>query len=188
MTNKKIRWQPIHAKGWVLVFSLWAFFTLADDPSLGEINIELRGNIVNYSCVVAAESRNLSVELGSWPTRFLQGTAGGTPEVPFTLQLSGCPGEKTLQVYFAGQSADGAAHLLGLSNDSTATNVGVALLNQNKEPLPPNAFGSSNTAVTTDANGNATLHYYARYAVIAAASPIQAGSANASAALMIDYD
>ena len=55
--------------------------------SLGEINIELRGNVVDFTCAVIASDSNKSVELGTWPTKQLQTSGDTTQPVAFTLRL-----------------------------------------------------------------------------------------------------
>ncbi|MCX0222164.1 adhesin, partial [Escherichia coli] len=56
------------------------------DTSLGEINIELRGNVVDFTCVAIASDSNKTVELGKWPTKQLKTTGDTTQPVSFTLK------------------------------------------------------------------------------------------------------
>lgn len=63
---------------------------LAASP-LGEINIELYGNIIDFTCVAEGSDSDKSVTLGTWPTKQLGTTGSRTQAMPFTLKLTGCP-------------------------------------------------------------------------------------------------
>lgn len=61
------------------------------ETALGEINIQLYGNIVDFTCVAEGDDSNKTVTLGTWPTKQLRTTGSRTQPVPFTLKLTGCP-------------------------------------------------------------------------------------------------
>lgn len=61
-------------------FSGWAV-----DP-LGTININLHGNVVDFSCTVNTADKDKTVDLGRWPTTQLL-SAGDTGTRPFSLRL-----------------------------------------------------------------------------------------------------
>ncbi|EEA9918600.1 fimbrial protein, partial [Salmonella enterica subsp. enterica serovar Infantis] len=61
------------------------------NSSLGEVNIELRGNVVDFTCAVVAGDSNKSVNLGTWPTKQLHAAGDATQPVAFSLKLEGCP-------------------------------------------------------------------------------------------------
>ncbi|MFX4315213.1 adhesin, partial [Enterobacter sp. 63] len=54
--------------------------------ALGEINIELYGNIVDFTCVAEGSDSDKIVTLGTWPTKQLSTTGSRTQPVPFTLK------------------------------------------------------------------------------------------------------
>lgn len=51
------------------------------NSSLGEVNIELRGNVVDFTCAVVAGDSNKSVNLGTWPTKQLHAVGDATQPV-----------------------------------------------------------------------------------------------------------
>ena len=152
----------------------------ADSP-LGEINIELRGNVVDYSCYVETGNDNKTVQLGTWPTRQLRTTGSTTPSMPFSLKLKGCP-PGSAAITFSGNNAQGEPDLLALNTTSSATRVAVELRDKDKTRLPLNQASQD---VVIDANGNVTLMFFANY--IALADNPQPGKADAEATFMINY-
>ena len=88
MTNKQ---TPAAGKRLAMVCLLTFSSLCHAASSLGEINIELRGNVVDFTCAVIASDSNKSVELGTWPTKQLQTSGDTTQPVAFTLKLEGCP-------------------------------------------------------------------------------------------------
>ncbi|MCT4705374.1 fimbria assembly protein [Enterobacteriaceae bacterium H11S18] len=151
------------------------------DSSLGEINIELRGNVVDYSCYVETGSDSKTVQLGTWPTKQLSTVGSTTQSMPFTLKLNGCP-PGSASITFSGKTASGNPALLALNGTSSAKNVAVQLRDKDKTQLP---LEQASQDVAVDAQGNATLTFYANY--IALADNPQPGKADADATFMINY-
>ncbi|WP_411901204.1 fimbrial protein, partial [Salmonella enterica] len=58
---------------------------------MGEVNIELRGNVVDFTCAVVADDSNKSVNLGTLPTKKLHAAVDATKLVAFNLNLEGFP-------------------------------------------------------------------------------------------------
>ncbi len=152
----------------------------ADSP-LGEINIELRANVVDYSCYVETGDDNKTVQLGTWPTKQLRTAGSTTQSIPFTLKLNGCP-PGAASITFSGKKADGNSELLALNDASGATNVAVELRNKDKTRLP---LDRASQEVAVNANGDATLTFFANF--IALADNPQPGKADADATFMINY-
>lgn len=69
------------------------------NSSLGEVNIELRGNVVDFTCAVVAGDSNKSVNLGTWPTKQLHAVGDATQPVAFSLKLEGCPPGRVYNVF-----------------------------------------------------------------------------------------
>ncbi|MCP2005505.1 fimbriae-like periplasmic protein [Buttiauxella ferragutiae ATCC 51602] len=151
----------------------------ADSP-LGEVNIELRGNVVDFSCYVEMGDDNKTVQLGSWPTKQLRTAGSTTQSMPFSLKLNGCP-PGAASITFSGKQATGNPGLLGL-NESSVSNVAIELRDRDKTQLP---LGQASQDVVVDENGNAVLAFFANY--IALADNPQPGPANADATFMINY-
>ncbi|MBV8042064.1 MAG: fimbria assembly protein [Pluralibacter sp.] len=174
----KVMWI---ARGIMLVGIAAALPALADTP-LGQVNIELTGNVVDFTCVVEGGDSDKSVPLGRWPTKQLRQAGSTTNVVPFTLRLTGCP-PGAASITFAGK-ADGAdPTLLALNASSSASRVAVELRDNDRSRLP---LQQASRDVAVDAQGNVTLQFYANY--IATADDPQAGSADADATFMINYN
>ncbi|MEO3989639.1 fimbria assembly protein [Pseudocitrobacter cyperus] len=149
---------------------------------LGEINIELRGNIVDLSCVVNASDSAKEVQLGSWPTKQLLTAGSKTQAMPFSIRLTGCP-PGAVSITFAGKPDSQDNTLLALNSTSQASRVAVEILDEDKSRLP---LQQESKEVATDAQGDATLSFYANY--ISTADDPQPGSADADATFTLNYN
>ena len=178
MTNKQ---TPAAGKRLAMVCLLTFSSLCHAASSLGEINIELRGNVVDFTCAVIASDSNKSVELGTWPTKQLQTSGDTTQPVAFTLKLEGCqPGSASIT--FSGTPAPGTT-LLALDDAVMAQKVAIELHDSDRTRLP---LEQASQTVGIDENGNATLTFFANY--IALAAGVQPGIARADATFMINYN
>lgn len=150
--------------------------------ALGEINIELYGNIVDFTCVAEGSDSDKTVTLGTWPTKQLSTAGSRTQPVPFTLKLTGCP-PGSASITFSGKAEGSDNSLLALNDSSAARNVAVEIRDRDKTRL---ALQQASQAVAVDAGGNAELSFYANY--IATADNPQPGRADADATFMINYN
>lgn len=82
---------------------LWISSGWAADP-LGTININLHGNVVDFSCTVNTADIDKTVDLGRWPTTQLLNAGDTTALVPFSLRLEGCP-PGSVAILFTGTPA-----------------------------------------------------------------------------------
>lgn len=165
----------------VLISAVSASSLCQADTSLGEINIELHGNIVDFTCAVIASDNNKLVELGTWPTKQLKTTGDTTQPVPFTLKLEGCP-PGSASITFSGTPAAGTM-LLALDDAVMAQKVAIELHDSDRTRLP---LEQASQTVSIDENGNAMLTFFANY--IALADGVQPGIAKADATFMINYN
>ncbi|MCG3100957.1 fimbria assembly protein [Pantoea agglomerans] len=150
--------------------------------ALGEINIQMSGNIVDFTCIAEGNDSDKTVTLGTWPTKQLSSTGSRTQPMPFTLKLTDCP-PGAASITFSGK-ADGSNNgLLALNDASTASRVAVEIRDADKTRL---ALQQASQPVTIDAQGNAVLSFYANY--IATADNPQPGRADADATFMINYN
>lgn len=156
--------------------------TVQAQTPLGEINIELRGNVVDFTCVAEVGDSNKTVQLGRWPTKQLQQAGNTTQEVPFTLKLTGCP-PGAASITFSGTPDTQDSTLLGLNGNSQASRVAVEIRDKDRTRLP---LEQASQDVVVDALGNATLQFFANY--IAMANDPQPGVADADATFMINYN
>lgn len=150
--------------------------------ALGEINIELYGNIVDFTCVAEGSDSDKTVTLGTWPTKQLSTAGSRTQPVPFTLKLTGCP-PGSASITFSGKAEGSDNSLLALNDASAARNVAVEIRDRDKTRL---ALQQASQVVVVDAGGNAELSFYANY--IATADNPQPGRADADATFMINYN
>ena len=150
--------------------------------ALGEINIELYGNIVDFTCVAEGSDSDKTVTLGTWPTKQLSTAGSRTQPAPFTLKLTGCP-PGSASITFSGKAEGSDNSLLALNDASAARNVAVEIRDRDKTRL---ALQQASQAVAVDAGGNAELSFYANY--IATADNPQPGRADADATFMINYN
>lgn len=153
----------------------------ADTP-LGEINIELTGNVVDYSCVVEAGDSDKVVELGRWATKQLRNSGSTTSLAPFQLRLTGCP-PGSASITFTGKSDDSDPGLLALNGSSAASRVAVELRDADRSRLP---LQQASRAVAVDDKGDTTLQFYANY--ISTADDPHPGKADADATFLINYN
>ena len=102
--------------------------------ALGEINIEMSGNIVDFTCVAEGNDSDKVVTLGTWPTKQLRTTGSRTQPMPFTLKLTGCP-PGAASITFSGKADGSDSGLLALNDGSTAGQVAVEIRDADKTRL-----------------------------------------------------
>lgn len=159
---------------------LWSSSGWAADP-LGTININLHGNVVDFSCTVNTADIDKTVDLGRWPTTQLLNAGDTTALVPFSLRLEGCP-PGSVAILFTGTPASDA-NLLALDDPAMAQTVAIELRNSDRSRL---ALGEASPTEEVDANGNVTLNFFANYRALA--SGVRPGVAKADAIFMINYN
>lgn len=159
---------------------LWSSSGWAADP-LGTININLHGNVVDFSCTVNTADIDKTVDLGRWPTTQLLNAGDTTALVPFSLRLEGCP-PGSVAILFTGTPASDT-NLLALDDPAMAQTVAIELRNSDRSRL---ALGAASPTEEVDANGNVTLNFFANYRALA--SGVRPGVAKADAIFMINYN
>jgi minor fimbrial subunit len=159
---------------------LFSQASMAATP-LGEINIELRGNVVDFSCTVESADSNKTVGLGTWPTKQLRTPGSTTALVPFKLKLTGCP-PGSASITFSGTPASEPS-LLALRDSEMAKTVAIELRDSDRSRI---TLGSASQQAVIDENGDVTLQFYANY--IALAQNATPGDANADATFTINYE
>lgn len=148
-------------------------------------NITFTGTITDNACTVDTGSANQTVNLGTVSSTAF--TAAGVTAAPtrFNINLTNCPAAvTTANVRFDGRTAAANSQILALSAGQTATNVGVALYEQDSSTLLPIASKSADRPIT--AAGPNVLTYIAKY--YATATPVTAGTANSAATFTIGYN
>lgn len=181
MQSKQINSSLI--AGFLLVLGIFSAPIRAD---LGAINLRINATIVLNTCQVSLQSRDQTVNLGTWASRqFYAEPTAVTTAVPFTILLESCgAAAKRVKVHFSGIKNSQNNELFALNAASTARNVAVEILDKEMIRIPPTWY-----SMPYDLIPNAQrvpLQFYARY--MATQRPVQAGSANAEATFEMVYD
>lgn len=184
--------ERLHGQGWgakrlsgLLLFFLSGMGVtpqaLAD---LGQINLIMRATLVSNACSVSAGSANQTVNLGTWAVKQFVETPQPLPLIRFTINLVDCgPAATGVKVTFNGIPDNNNNQLFKLNAGSTASRVGVAILDRNRTRIPPGGTSLS-TQLTSNAT-NVPLVFYAQY--VSTGGAVTAGSANADATFTMEY-
>lgn len=146
--------------------------------------VNFTGQITEESCDVTTDSKNKTVDLGSWAKSYFSDHNETTPR-EFKINVEECPDSVTsVAVLFDGAKNAADSTLLQLTQgNNTASGVGVRLYNSDRATvIKP---GSVSTSAAPD-NGNAELTFYAGY--IADGAEVQAGEANAVSNFLMVYN
>lgn len=159
-----------------LPLSAWA--------DLGAVNLTMRATLISNSCSVSTDSINKTVNLGVWATKQFVETPSPASMVRFTINLEDCgPGASGVKVSWSGTPQAGNNELFALTPGSTATNVGVELLDWNRNRIAPNATTPAYGLMANESS--VSIPFYTRYVLTGGA--VTAGTANSMAAFMLDY-
>ncbi|EBH9978767.1 type 1 fimbrial protein subunit FimA [Salmonella enterica subsp. arizonae serovar 40:z36:-] len=151
--------------------------------------IHFEGKLVNAACAVSTKSADQTVTLGQYRTASFTTVGDTTALVPFTIVLNDCDPKvaATAAVAFSGQADKTNNNLLAVSsadNSTTATGVGIEILDNTSSPLKPD--GATFSAKQALIEGTNTLRFTARYkATVADTTP---GQANADATFIMKYE
>ncbi|MGL5384882.1 MAG: fimbrial protein [Enterobacterales bacterium] len=145
--------------------------------------INFTGKVVDAGCAVAAGSIDQSIEMGQVRTTALAALGDTSNATDVTIALEDCDTTvaATAAVIFSGTSPAGDTTVLAAGRGSAAAqNVGIKFYdNQNAEI----DLGVASSAVDL-ANGDNTLHFFAKYYALGAAT---AGDASATSTFTMVY-
>ncbi|WP_434639228.1 fimbrial protein [Klebsiella sp. I138] len=146
--------------------------------------INFTGNITGTACVVDPSAIAQPVDLGTVATTAFSGGNGATAAAKrFNIVLKSCPQSvSSASVRFDGTTSNENPSILALTSGQTATNVGVAIYEQDNTTLIP--VGSPSKSVTLLEDVNNTLTYFAKYM---ATGTVGAGTANSSTSFTVVY-
>ncbi|HDS3819414.1 fimbrial protein [Morganella morganii] len=168
----------------ILAFMLAAVFSPAAVSDIGSINLIMKANLVSNACTITPGTMNQTVDLGTWAVKQFKETPRGVPPKRFVINLIDCgPLASGVKVKFSGTVDPVNNTLFKLDAGSTATNLGISVLDRNKSVVRPN----TETIVyplRPDAT-NVTLEFYAQY--VATANSVGAGTANSQATFTLEY-
>ncbi|MBB1199527.1 long polar fimbrial protein LpfA [Enterobacteriaceae bacterium 89] len=168
----------------VVPFALSAFSALAAGGSDG--TIQFNGSIVDTPCVVATESQNQSVELGTVKSSTFAAAGDKSVEKPFQIKLEECDlssGKTKVSVAFNGLSDDTDTTLLSVANGAgSAEGVGIGIFDTDNQQIDLNKASTA----TNLQEGETILNYAARY--VSTAAKVTAGSANSEVDFSLTYE
>lgn len=146
--------------------------------------INFTGNITDTACVVDTASVSQPVDLGTVATSAFTGGNGTTAAAKrFNIVLKSCPASvSSASVRFDGATDNANPSILALSNGQTATNVGVAIYEQDNITLIP--VGTTSASVNLLEDVDNSLVYFAKYM---ATGSVGAGTANSSTSFTVTY-
>lgn len=151
---------------------------------LGLVNLYIRATLVSNACSVSTNSINKTVNLGVWAAKQFMETPVPAPLVRFTINLEDCgPAASGVKLSWNGTQHASNNELFALTSGSSATNVGVELLDWNRKRIAP---GYTTPAYGLTANSSSvSIPFYARY--VGSGGAVTAGTANSMATFTLDY-
>lgn len=148
-----------------------------------DVLVSVSANFIGNTCVLSAESKDLTVPLGTIGTRqFVNAGDVSNISAPFSLKLEECgPTFTGVKLRFNATPDTDNPQLIRLA-EGGASGIGVQLLDSQREIIPP--------GVLTQTYGNAgsesvELQFYARLA--ATGSPVVPGTVAATATWIMEY-
>lgn len=148
--------------------------------------VNFNGMIADEACSVDIKSASQVITMGTISTSAFKSAGEVASPTRFSIALNNCPESvKNISVNFTGTADAVNTNLLGLSSDSGAKNVGVALYESDSMTLIPLRADSALVPIESTSSVN-TLNYVAKY--MATASTVMPGSANATADFTLGYN
>ncbi|EQA1667118.1 fimbrial protein [Enterobacter bugandensis] len=168
----------------LFIFMAGLAATLPTWADLGLVNLYMRATLVSNACSVSTNSINKTVNLGVWAAKQFIETPTPTALVRFTINLEDCgPAASGVKLSWSGTQNASNNELFALTSDSSATNVGVELLDWNHKRIAP---GYTTPAYGLTANSSSvSIPFYARY--VGSGGAVTAGTANSMATFTLDY-
>ncbi|MGJ3356010.1 fimbrial protein [Providencia sp. Je.9.19] len=160
-------------------------FNNASKADIGSINLRINATIVSNTCTVNLSSKNQTIDLGVWASRqFFSGINPVTTPVPFTILLENCgPAAREVKLFFDGNTDSQNNELFALNSNSTAENVGIAILDKNNQRITPKSYSIPHV-ITNEVQ--IPLQFYAQY--VATGNSVQPGSANTEVTFEMTYE
>lgn len=158
---------------------------------LGTYNFTLSGNVTLSTCGVTQGTENMQINMGRMSIKNLKSPGDKSPRVAIPFNLVQCPANAQVTFTFVGTQNAVDKQLLALSNanaTTTAKHAAIEMTDRDRNRIPISiAGGQSNKSqpLLADANGNLSVIFYANY--IATDASATAGSANANAVFLIEY-
>lgn len=164
-----------------LLFTGFWSLCYASDDGLGQVNIS--GFIHDNTCTVS--TGNLQIKMGNVADKQLKPAGKSGNRVKFTIGLKDCgSAANNVAVTFIGTAAASGSPLIALdSTVDAATGVGIALLDDQQNPVPVNS-SSRNYPLAASAS-TAELNFFAQYTSFS--DTVTSGPASASVTFNLTY-
>lgn len=170
------------------IYCLFLIASFISTTHSADVNFIINGKISLNTCSVTVDSKNKYVSLGTWGSKQFSNTGMKTLPVPFTISLENCNGSVSgvsgVDITFVGRPILGNTAAFSLNGVSTAQNVGILILDKNKNIIEPNK-----KSIIYDLNSkesNISLSFYGQY--ISTSTPVNPGSANSDITFSITYN
>lgn len=147
--------------------------------------MHMRGVITAAACTVSADSANQTIDMGQFRSNQFSGVGSYAPPVGFNIQLSGCSTAVSKEVGITFQGVPDGKDLQVLKageGESSATGLGLAILDSKGEIIPPN---TEPRILAPLSNGDMTLSFIARYR--ATSRQVTGGNADAWTWFTLSY-
>ncbi|CAI2534535.1 fimbrial-like adhesin protein SfmF [Serratia ficaria] len=155
----------------------------APRAELGKINLIMTATLVSNACTVSTDSKYKTVNMGRWAAKQFSVNRQSLPPVPFTINLENCgPAASGVSVTFNGVPDSEDPSLLSISGPGAAKNVGIAILDHQKNRIP---LRDASNIYMVHPNDSVALNFYGQY--VATATPVTPGTANAEATFSLSY-
>ncbi|MGV2812601.1 fimbrial protein [Enterobacter cancerogenus] len=148
-----------------------------------DVLVSVTGNLIGNTCVVAADSLEKNVPLGTIGIKqFSKAGAVSNIKAPFTLTLEECgPTFAGVKIRFSGTPDDDDPQLIKIAQGG-ATGVAVQILDYESALIPLN---TQTTAYGAAGDDSVNMTFYARLA--ATGAPVSAGEVSAVATWTTEY-
>ncbi|WP_434660998.1 chaperone-usher fimbrial major subunit [Klebsiella sp. MISC125] len=185
----------IIASALVLSSTVLAGHALASDGT-----VHFRGEVIDSTCEVTADTNDQNVDLGKVNTTAFTGVGSTAAPTEFNIDVVKCPATiKTTAIRFDGtEASDGNGDLAignptetGTPGDYTGdgtdptTATGVAIRIYNSEDNSQVELYKDSLPVAVNASGEASMKFIARY--IATNATVTPGTANADSQFTVEY-
>lgn len=148
--------------------------------------ILITGQVRDNACAVAASSTAVNVNLLVNAAKQLSSAGDTTPAIPFSIELSPCgPMATNVKVGFTGSADVLNNALLALDNTSSATGMGVQVLDSTRTGIKLNADSTELTWIPLTGGQPNTLDFFAR--LMATGAPLTAGTVSATAGFTLEF-
>lgn len=168
-----------------IIISVFLTILIPNNTCYANSIINIKGNVIDNSCVVAPGFEEQTVDLLKYSVKQLRQVGEVTLMVPFNIELLKCE-QVVVKVGFLGLVDTNNNSLLAIEKSvGSASGVGIQILDKFKTPITLNATTNKIPWTTLVANKNNVLPFYARLMVTQL--PVTAGNIRATATFTLEF-